>query len=105
LSPCDYFEAEIERVAEQLGAKDEIEALARSAVSQSKTHREYYLNEQMKAIQKELGDGEERDDISEFEEKIEHTKLSKEARDKALAEPCTPCATPSCPRFKNFWEE
>ena len=166
----DYFEAEIERVAEQLGAKDEIEALARSAVSQfesyvklnkkispevlgtisqiedyskladtiashlaikiadkqdvleivtvssrlervytlmeseisvlqvekkirsrvkrqmEKTHREYYLNEQMKAIQKELGDGEERDDISEFEEKIENTKLSKEARDKALGE-------------------
>ena len=51
-----------------------------------KTQREYYLNEQMKAIQKELGDGDERDDISEFEEKIENTKLSKEARDKALAE-------------------
>src|SRR5437763_9041558 len=40
----------------------------------------------MKAIQKELGDGDERDDIQEFEEKIENTKLSKEARDKALAE-------------------
>ena len=166
----DYFEAEVERVVESLGAKDEIEALARSAVSQfesyvklnkkispevlgtisqiedyskladtiashlaikiadkqdileivtvssrlervytlmeseisvlqvekkirsrvkrqmEKTQREYYLNEQMKAIQKELGDGDERDDIAEFEEKIEKTKLSKEARDKALAE-------------------
>ena len=166
----DYFEAEVERVVESLGAKDEIEALARSAVSQfesyvklnkkispevlgtisqiedyskladtiashlaikiadkqdileittvssrlervytlmeseisvlqvekkirsrvkrqmEKTQREYYLNEQMKAIQKELGDGDERDDIAEFEEKIENTKLSKEARDKALAE-------------------
>ncbi|MBC7830560.1 MAG: endopeptidase La, partial [Hyphomicrobium sp.] len=51
-----------------------------------KTQREYYLNEQMKAIQKELGDTDERDDIAEFEEKIENTKLSKEARDKALAE-------------------
>jgi len=51
-----------------------------------KTQREYYLNEQMKAIQKELGDNDERDDIAEFEEKIEQTKLSKEARDKALAE-------------------
>jgi ATP-dependent Lon protease len=40
----------------------------------------------MKAIQKELGDNDERDDISEFEEKIENTKLSKEARDKAMAE-------------------
>ena len=165
-----YFEAEVERVVESLGANDEIEALSRSAVSQfesyvklnkkispevlgtitqiedyskladtiashlaikiadkqdileivtvssrlervytlmeseisvlqvekkirsrvkrqmEKTQREYYLNEQMKAIQKELGDGDERDDIAEFEEKIENTKLSKEARDKALAE-------------------
>src|SRR6187431_2027339 len=165
-----YFEAEVERVEETLGTEDEIEALARSAVSQfesyvklnkkispevlgtisqiedyskladtiashlaikiadkqeilevttvstrlervytlmeseisvlqvekkirsrvkrqmEKTQREYYLNEQMKAIQKELGDGDERDDIQEFEEKIENTKLSKEARDKALAE-------------------
>jgi ATP-dependent Lon protease len=167
---ADYYEAEVERVAEAVGAKEEIEALSRSAVTQfesyvklnkkispevlgtlgqiddyskladtvashlaikipekqelleitrisdrlekvyalmeseisvlqvekkirsrvkrqmEKTQREYYLNEQMKAIQKELGDGDERDDISEFEEKIENTKLSKEARDKALAE-------------------
>ena len=167
---ADFFEAEIERVPEAVGTKDEIEALARSAVSQfesyvklnkkispevlgtlgqiddyskladtiashlaikiadkqevleitrisdrlervyglmeseisvlqvekkirsrvkrqmEKTQREYYLNEQMKAIQKELGDGDERDDIAEFEEKIENTKLSKEAKDKALAE-------------------
>src|SRR5262244_49907 len=167
----DYFEAEIERVAEQLGAKDEIEALSRSVVSQfesyvklnkkispevlgtaaqiddyskladtiashlaikitekqqllevttiserlervftlmeseisvlqvekkirsrvkrqmEKTQREYYLNEQMKAIQKELGDSEEgRDDLAEIEQKIEKTKLSKEAREKALGE-------------------
>ena len=167
---ANYFEAEVERVAEEPGAKDEIEALARSAVTQfesyvklnkkispevlgnvaqiedyskladtiashladqdrrqagvletatiserlervytlmeseisvlqverkirsrvkrqmEKTQREYYLNEQMKAIQKELGDTDERDDIAEFEEKIENTKLSKEAKDKALAE-------------------
>jgi ATP-dependent Lon protease len=166
----DYFEAEIERVAEETGAPDEIEALARSTITQfesyvklnkkispevlgtisqiedyskladtiashlavkisekqeileiltvserlervymqmeseisvlqvekkirsrvkrqmEKTQREYYLNEQMKAIQKELGDGDDRDDISEFEEKIEKTKLSKEAREKAMAE-------------------
>ncbi len=165
-----YFEAEVARVPETPGAEDEIEALARSAVSQfesyvklnkkispevmgsigqiedyskladtiashlavkisdkqdvleitsiserlervytlmeseisvlqvekkirsrvkrqmEKTQREYYLNEQMKAIQKELGDTDERDDIAEFEDKIENTKLSKEARDKALAE-------------------
>ena len=167
---AEYFEAEVERVPDVAGAKDEMEALARSAVSQfesyvklnkkispevlgtisqiedpskladtiashlavkisekqevlevttvserlervyalmeseisvlqvekkirsrvkrqmEKTQREYYLNEQMKAIQKELGDTDERDDIAEFEEKIENTKLSKEARDKALAE-------------------
>ncbi len=167
---ADYFEAQVVRVPETVGAKDEIEALARSAVGQfenyvklnkkispevlgtisqiddyskladtiashlaikisekqdileiatiserlervytmmeseisvlqvekkirsrvkrqmEKTQREYYLNEQMKAIQKELGDGDERDDIAEFEEKIENTKLSKEAKDKALAE-------------------
>ncbi len=165
-----YFEAEVERIPESVGSKTEIEALARSAISQfesyvklnkkispevlgtiaqiedyskladtiashlaikiadkqdvlettvisgrlekvytlmeseisvlqverkirsrvkrqmEKTQREYYLNEQMKAIQKELGDTEERDDIAEFEEKIENTKLSKEAKDKALAE-------------------
>ena len=169
-SNTSYFEAEVERVAEVPGAKDELEALARSVVTQfesyvklnkkvspevlsnvgqiedyakladtiashlavkisdkqdvletasiserlervytlmeseisvlqverkirsrvkrqmEKTQREYYLNEQMKAIQKELGDSDERDDISEFEEKIENTKLSKEAKDKALAE-------------------
>ena len=167
---ANYFEADVERVPEQPGAKDELEALARSVVSQfesyvklnkkvspevlgtvsqiedyskladtiashlavkisdkqdvletatvserlervytlmeseisvlqvekkirsrvkrqmEKTQREYYLNEQMKAIQKELGDTDERDDIAEFEEKIENTKLSKEAKDKALAE-------------------
>ncbi|MEO0671118.1 MAG: endopeptidase La [Pseudomonadota bacterium] len=165
-----YFEATIEQVDEEIGASDEVEALARSAVTQfesyvklnkkispevlgtigqiedyskladtiashlaikisdkqdlleittiterlervyglmeseisvlhvekkirsrvkrqmEKTQREYYLNEQMKAIQKELGDGDERDDIAEFEEKIENTKLSKEAKEKAQAE-------------------
>ena len=165
-----YFEATISRIEDELGAADEVEALARSAVSEfenyvklnkkispevlgtisqiddyskladtiashlaikisdkqeiletttisdrlervyglmeseisvlhvekkirsrvkrqmEKTQREYYLNEQMKAIQKELGDGEERDDIAEFEEKISNTRLSKEARDKAQAE-------------------
>jgi ATP-dependent Lon protease len=52
-----------------------------------KTQREYYLNEQMKAIQKELGDSEEgADEIRELEKAIEGTKLSKEAREKADAE-------------------
>ena len=51
-----------------------------------KTQREYYLNEQMKAIQKELGDGEEKDELAELEDKIKRTKLSKEARDKSMHE-------------------
>src|SRR5438477_3267983 len=51
-----------------------------------KTQREYYLNEQMKAIQKELGDEEGKDELAEIEEKIKRTKLSKEAREKATHE-------------------
>ena len=52
-----------------------------------KTQREYYLNEQMKAIQKELGETEDgRDEISELEKRIKKTKLSKEAREKAEGE-------------------
>ena len=52
-----------------------------------KTQREYYLNEQMKAIQKELGEGEGgRDELGELEEKIKTLKLSKEAREKSQAE-------------------
>jgi ATP-dependent Lon protease len=51
-----------------------------------KTQREYYLNEQMKAIQKELGDEDGKDDLAELEDRIKKTKLSKEARDKASAE-------------------
>lgn len=52
-----------------------------------KTQREYYLNEQMKAIQKELGDGEEGlDELGEIEKKISSLKLSKEAKEKATTE-------------------
>ncbi len=52
-----------------------------------KTQREYYLNEQLKAIQKELGEGEEgKDETAELEAKIKKTKLSKEAREKCVAE-------------------
>jgi ATP-dependent Lon protease len=52
-----------------------------------KTQREYYLNEQLKAIQKELGESEDgRDELAEIEERINKTKLSKEARDKAMGE-------------------
>ncbi|HCI47538.1 MAG TPA: endopeptidase La, partial [Rhodospirillaceae bacterium] len=52
-----------------------------------KTQREYYLNEQMKAIQKELGEGEEgRDDLAELEDSIKKAKMPKEAREKSMAE-------------------
>lgn len=67
----------------------QVEKRIRSRVKRQmeKTQREYYLNEQMKAIQKELGEGEEaKDDLTELEEQIAKTKLSKEAREKAAAE-------------------
>ncbi|MBS1170090.1 MAG: DNA-binding protein [Burkholderiaceae bacterium] len=51
-----------------------------------KSQREYYLNEQVKAIQKELGEGDEGSDIDEIEKKITAAKMPKEARDKAQAE-------------------
>ncbi len=67
----------------------QVEKKIRSRVKRQmeKTQREYYLNEQMKAIQRELGEGDEaKDEIAEIEEKIARTKLSKEARDKAIGE-------------------
>ncbi len=67
----------------------QVEKRIRSRVKRQmeKTQREYYLNEQLKAIQKELGEGEDgRDELAELEERIEKTKLSKEAREKAQAE-------------------
>ena len=60
---------------------------SRVKTQMEKTQREYYLNEQMKAIQKELGDGEEgQNELNELAEKIRKTKFSKEAREKAEAE-------------------
>ncbi len=67
----------------------QVEKRIRSRVKRQmeKTQREYYLNEQMKAIQKELGDGEEgRDEVSELEARIAKTKFTKEAREKVNAE-------------------
>jgi len=60
---------------------------SRVKTQMEKTQREYYLNEQMKAIQKELGEGDEGEgELAELEAKIAETKLSKEASDKAAAE-------------------
>jgi ATP-dependent Lon protease len=85
----------VERLEKVLGMMEseisvlQVEKRIRSRVKRQmeKTQREYYLNEQMKAIQKELGDGEEgRDELRELEERIGKTKLSKEAREKADTE-------------------
>jgi len=76
-----YMEAEIGVL--------QVEKKIRSRVKRQmeKTQREYYLNEQLKAIQKELGETEDgRDEAAEIEDKIKKTKLSKEAREKALGE-------------------
>ena len=52
-----------------------------------KTQREYYLNEQLKAIQKELGEGEDgKDETAELEDRIKKTRFTKEAREKAMSE-------------------
>ncbi len=67
----------------------QVEKKIRSRVKRQveKTQREYYLNEQLKAIQKELGETEDgRDEVTELDERIKKTALSKEAREKALAE-------------------
>src|SRR5690606_35443457 len=76
-----YMEGEIDVL--------EVEKRIRNRVKRQmeKTQREYDLNEQMKAIQKELGEGEDgRDEVAELEERINATKLTKEAREKAMAE-------------------
>ncbi|WP_419813959.1 endopeptidase La [Glacieibacterium sp.] len=67
----------------------QVEKKIRSRVKRQmeKTQREYYLNEQMKAIQRELGEGEDaKDEATEIEEKIARAKLPKEARERAISE-------------------
>lgn len=88
-------ESVIERLERVLGFMEaeigvlQVEKKIRNRVKRQmeKTQREYYLNEQLKAIQKELGETDDgRDETAEIEEKINKTKLSKEAKEKALAE-------------------
>ncbi len=88
-------ESVIERLERVLGFMEaeigvlQVEKKIRNRVKRQmeKTQREYYLNEQLKAIQKELGETDDgRDETAELEEKIEKTKLSKEAKEKSLAE-------------------
>ncbi|MFC3706012.1 endopeptidase La [Devosia honganensis] len=85
----------IERLQKVIGLMEgeigvlQVEKRIRSRVKRQmeKTQREYYLNEQMKAIQRELGDGEDgANEIAELEERVAKTKLSKEARAKAEGE-------------------
>ena len=83
-----------ERLEKVLGLIDseisvlQVEKRIRTRVKRQveKTQREYFLNEQMKAIQNELGDEEGKDELAEIEDKIKKTKLSKEAREKATHE-------------------
>ena len=83
-----------ERLEKVLGLIDseisvlQVEKRIRNRVKRQmeKTQREYFLNEQMKAIQKEISDEEGKDEFAEIEDKIKKTKLSKEAREKATHE-------------------
>ena len=73
---------------EEIGAL-QVEKRVRNRVKRQmeKTQREYYLNEQMKAIQKELGDGEDgRGELEELEAQLEEAKMPQAAREKADAE-------------------
>jgi hypothetical protein len=88
----DLFDvARLEKLLEQL--EHEVDILqvdkrirGRVKRQMEKSQREYYLNEQVKAIQKELGEGEEGADIEELEKKIKAAKMPKEARKKAEGE-------------------
>ena len=88
LSPSERIEKVLEFIENDLSViKVEKKIRTRVKRSMEKTQKEYYLNEQMKAIQKELSEEEEeKDEITEFEEKINKTKLSKEAKIKAKSE-------------------
>ena len=88
LSVTERLEAILGHMEGEVGVL-QVEKKIRGRVKRQmeKTQREYYLNEQMKAIQKELGEGEEGGgELAELEEAIANTKLSKEAREKADAE-------------------
>ncbi|WP_408909373.1 endopeptidase La [Swingsia samuiensis] len=87
-SPAQRLEKIFAHIETEIGVL-QVEKRIRNRVKQQmeKTQREYYLNEQLKAIQKELGEGEEgKDELSELEDKISKTRLTKEAKEKAQAE-------------------
>ncbi|MDP4840641.1 MAG: endopeptidase La [Alphaproteobacteria bacterium] len=78
---CAFMETEISVMQAEKRIRGRVKT------QMEKSQREYYLNEQMKAIQKELGeDGDILSDAEEFEKKLKGVKLSKEAREKVKAE-------------------
>ena len=78
---CSHMEGEISVLQTEKRIRGRVKR------QMEKSQRDYYLNEQMKAIQKELGDSEDgQDELTEFETRLAKTKLSEEARDKATAE-------------------
>ena len=88
MSPSERLERACAFMESEIGVL-QVEKRIRNRVKRQmeKTQREYYLNEQLKAIQKELGETEDgRDEAGELEELIEKTKLSKEAKEKATQE-------------------
>ncbi|MGE5516120.1 MAG: endopeptidase La [Bacteroidota bacterium] len=92
LLECETIAERLERVYSYMEGEIgvlQVEKKIRNRVKRQmeKTQREYYLNEQLKAIQKELGETEDgKDETAELEERIRKTRLSKEASEKALAE-------------------
>ncbi len=88
VSVAERFEKILAMMEGEIGVL-QVEKRIRSRVKRQmeKTQREYYLNEQMKAIQRELGDSEDgTNELTELEERVAKTKLTKEARAKADAE-------------------
>ena len=84
----DRLEAVINSMQDEIGVL-QVEKKIRNRVKRQmdKTQKEYYLNEQMKAIQKELGDSSDsKDDVSDLEEKIKKIKFTDEAKEKVTAE-------------------
>jgi len=88
LSVSDRLEKVFSLMQGEMGVlKVEKKIKTRVKSQMERTQREYYLNEQMKAIQKELGDGEDgQNEAAELEERITNTKFTVEAREKADAE-------------------
>ncbi|MDO8440050.1 MAG: endopeptidase La, partial [Polaromonas sp.] len=87
----DHVKARLENLYEQLEREVDIlnvdkKIRGRVKRQMEKNQRDFYLNEQVKAIQKELGEGEEGADIEEIEKKIKAAKMPQEARKKAESE-------------------